>query len=312
MSHPTNNYFAHSLLRARDWQHRPQLDDVCDWWRGGGRGVCALIGMGGAGKTAVAERFLRILPGGLAEDPDIGKNQNLPTPHSVFVFSFYDAPNSEAFFEALQMWLEETPRLETILSIGQMVLMLHQRPGLIVIDGLERVQHDGLRGDFGRLHSPKLRDFLNRLASGSFPHLSVLVTSRFPLSDLRDRHQSFFRLLPVSQISLRAGVQLLRDRGVVGTDLQLEPVVEEQRIRKPLSRTHGTTCGYKTGPWQASQFGQRNSYQRYREDTRRTEESRDHIRRRINQRRTASATKVSLGDLERQARIPSGTGTNAV
>jgi hypothetical protein len=33
------NYFAHSLLRARDWQHRPQLDDVCDWWRRGAE-VC--------------------------------------------------------------------------------------------------------------------------------------------------------------------------------------------------------------------------------------------------------------------------------
>ena len=41
-------HFAHRLLRARDWQHRPQLDDLCDWWRTGGQGVCALVGMGGA------------------------------------------------------------------------------------------------------------------------------------------------------------------------------------------------------------------------------------------------------------------------
>lgn len=52
------NYFVHTLLRARDWQHRPEFDQVCDWWREGGRGVCALVGMGGAGKTAIAERFL--------------------------------------------------------------------------------------------------------------------------------------------------------------------------------------------------------------------------------------------------------------
>lgn len=56
-----DNYFVHTLLRARDWQHRPQFDQVCDWWRGGGRGVCALVGMGGAGKTAIAERFQHIL-----------------------------------------------------------------------------------------------------------------------------------------------------------------------------------------------------------------------------------------------------------
>jgi hypothetical protein len=69
-----NDYRVHSLLRAHDWQHRPQLDDVCQWWHQGGRGVCALIGMGGAGKTAVAERFLRILPGGLPDDPQVDKD----------------------------------------------------------------------------------------------------------------------------------------------------------------------------------------------------------------------------------------------
>ena len=56
-----NDYFVHTLLRARDWQHRPQLDEVRNWWRDGGRGVCALVGMGGAGKTAIAERILNEL-----------------------------------------------------------------------------------------------------------------------------------------------------------------------------------------------------------------------------------------------------------
>ncbi len=52
------NYVVHTLLRARDWQDRPQFDQVCDWWRDGGQVVCALVGMGGAGKTAIADRFL--------------------------------------------------------------------------------------------------------------------------------------------------------------------------------------------------------------------------------------------------------------
>ncbi|MBC8354827.1 MAG: hypothetical protein H8E66_22855 [Planctomycetes bacterium] len=54
------NYFVHTLPHARDWQHRPQFEQICDWWRAGGHGVCALIGMGGAGKTAIAERFLNV------------------------------------------------------------------------------------------------------------------------------------------------------------------------------------------------------------------------------------------------------------
>ncbi len=46
-------HIAHRLLRARDWQDRPQFGHLCDWWRGGSGGVCALVGIGGAGKTAI-------------------------------------------------------------------------------------------------------------------------------------------------------------------------------------------------------------------------------------------------------------------
>ena len=49
---PLRIHFAHRLLRARDWQHRPEFDALLDWWRRGGVGGCALVGIGGAGKTA--------------------------------------------------------------------------------------------------------------------------------------------------------------------------------------------------------------------------------------------------------------------
>ncbi len=45
---------VYSLLRARDWQDRPEFGQFCAWWRNGGRGVLALLGIGGAGKTAMA------------------------------------------------------------------------------------------------------------------------------------------------------------------------------------------------------------------------------------------------------------------
>ncbi len=68
------------LLRARDWQDRPQYGRLCDWWRKGTAGVAALVGIGGAGKTAIAEQFLRILPGGLAKAKGITKDDTLPPP----------------------------------------------------------------------------------------------------------------------------------------------------------------------------------------------------------------------------------------
>ena len=66
---PQSDEIAHRLLTARDWQDRPEFDDLCQWWREDGFGLCALVGIGGAGKTAIADRFLQVLPGGY---PDMG------------------------------------------------------------------------------------------------------------------------------------------------------------------------------------------------------------------------------------------------
>ncbi len=73
----TRIHFAHTLLRARDYQDRPEFHQLCDWWRERKAGVCALVGIGGAGKTAVADRFLRVLPDAI---PCPQKSSNSSTP----------------------------------------------------------------------------------------------------------------------------------------------------------------------------------------------------------------------------------------
>ena len=93
--------FVHTLLRARDWQERPEFTQMCDWWRAGGKGVLALVGIGGAGKTAIADRFVRSLPGVTEAEPHQPQDAMLPVPEGLFVFSFYDATNPKYFFDAL-------------------------------------------------------------------------------------------------------------------------------------------------------------------------------------------------------------------
>ncbi|NEQ49755.1 MAG: TIR domain-containing protein [Leptolyngbya sp. SIO3F4] len=223
-----SNYFVHTLLRARDWQHRPEFDQVCDWWRNGGTGICGLVGMGGAGKTAIVDRFLRVLPGVIRQNPNIPKDDTLPTPNSTFVFSFYDAPNAEAFFEALQMWLLQSPDVDAAVSYSKLLFRMQNAvPGLIVLDGLEKVQADGTRGIFGQLSTPNLRDFITRAANGYFSKLSVLITTRFPLADLQDDRPDFFQSIPIEEIDILTGIKLLRQRGVQGNDLELERIVKE-------------------------------------------------------------------------------------
>src|SRR5262245_36899801 len=131
-------HFAHPLLRARDWQGRPEFAQLCEWWERIGRGVCALVGIGGAGKTALVERFLQVLPGVIPPELGLRKLESLPKPRRLFVFSFYDAPNPEAFFAQLAAWLTNpVNRLETARPSFEQTLRLleYAGPCLLVLDG---------------------------------------------------------------------------------------------------------------------------------------------------------------------------------
>ena len=95
-------HFAHRLLRARDWQDRPEFDQLCQWWRNGAAGVCALVGIGGAGKTAIAERFLRVLP----KSVSAGGGQVKPEK----IIEFFFAPGSRySYLAASQIPSLESP-----------------------------------------------------------------------------------------------------------------------------------------------------------------------------------------------------------
>jgi tetratricopeptide (TPR) repeat protein len=232
---PSEIRFVHPLLRARDWQSRPQFDELCKWWREGGLGVCALVGIGGAGKTAIVDRFLLVLPDILPPVSGIPKNDSLPSPGKLFVFSFYDAPNPDLFLNEVAIWLGYTPNNAQSgkLSYNQVLRML-QTSGrcILVLDGLEKIQDDGARGGiFGQIRDGRLGDLVLRLAGGYLPEVSAIITTRFPIADLDDAfyggQANHYREIPVEKISIESGVQLLKDRGVHGSDPELERIVVE-------------------------------------------------------------------------------------
>src|SRR5262249_9509420 len=143
-----------------------ELDELCAAWSGGPGGVVALVGLGGAGKTALAARFLAELfaPVGLVSPP----------PSGLFVWSFYQQPHAGLFpREAFRYFAGDAAAASPARGAGLLHLLREALsaggPHLLVLDGLERVQQqDGAEvGAHGRVEDPLLRGLLTRIAEGA-------------------------------------------------------------------------------------------------------------------------------------------------
>jgi hypothetical protein len=215
---PPHPQIVHPLPPAPHFVGREvELAELRGLWQTGFRGVVALVGLGGAGKTAVAARFLEDLRG----------VSSLPQPSGLFVWSFYQEPDADLFLrEAFPYFAPEaaaTPARGTGLLHLLRDALAAGGPHLLVLDGLERVQRqasDG-KGDYGQIEDPLLKGLLTRLAEG-VGRTTVLITSRFPLTDLAPQQGQGYRQVEVGGLGLPATRSLLRAHGVWGDDSTLD------------------------------------------------------------------------------------------
>ncbi len=227
--HPPDPRLVHPLPAAPHFVGRgEELAAVRDWWAAGPRGVLALVGLGGSGKTAVAAHFLGALLG----------SELSPRPEGVFVWSFYQEPDAGRFLEEAYHYFSrgsvvvtkgavsrEAPRGTGLLHLLRDALEVGG-PHLLVLDGLERVQRqEGGPGEYGQIEDPLLRGLLTRAAEG-VGQTGVLITTRFPVADLTRFLGRGYRHLDVGGLDAEAALSLLRARGVRGEDAELAALVE--------------------------------------------------------------------------------------
>ncbi len=180
----------------------------------------SLIGLGGAGKTALAADFLSGLLGSRSVRPADG----------LFVWSFYQEPDAERFLrELFDYFASESPADSAAKGAGLIHLLSEALerggPHLLVLDGLERVQRQaGEEGRYGQIEDPLLKSLLVRIAEG-LGRTAMLVTSRFPLTDLEPWLDGGYRHVEVGELALPAALALLRRRGVHGDDESLSALV---------------------------------------------------------------------------------------
>ena len=208
----SNRLIAHELPSAPKFIGRAEeLDALHEFWRGNDN-IVSLIGLGGAGKTALADQFIT-----WAEKED--------APDWLMVWSFYDDPDANAFMEALYRFLTGDEQAE-VKGSGWFHLLREQlagsRRGLLILDGLERVQRPvtDATGIFGELEDPLLRGLLTRLAT-SGGNTKAIITSRFPVATIEPYLGKGYKVIDVAQLPPAAAKALLAARDIRLNDDQV-------------------------------------------------------------------------------------------
>ena len=199
---------VHPLPAAPAFSGREvELETLRAFWEGG-PGVVSLVGVGGAGKTALTAQFLSDLD---AAPPD-----------GLLVWSFYEEPDSNAFLQAAYQYFTGG-RTAAAHGAGWFYLLKEAlssgRRYLIVLDGLERVQRPETTaaGIYGEMDDPLLRGLLTRLAAGA-GNTHAVITTRFPVADIERWRGGGYTLLDVNELNPQAAGTLLRSHGLAGTD----------------------------------------------------------------------------------------------
>lgn len=207
---------VHHLQPAPHFRGRKALlQELINWWHTPVTPdrVRSLVAIGGTGKTALAERFLESI-----------KHETLRG--SVLVWSFYDAPDTDAFLrEACILFSGEEPKGEGgKLEQLQRALAAGSGQNLIVIDGLERVQSEGKGTSMqakGHIEDYRLKNLLMNMAAGQLGNTRALITTRFKLIELAQRDNAGYKSHELDVLDTETAVEVLRAWEIKGTDEQL-------------------------------------------------------------------------------------------
>ncbi len=194
--------------------HLARLDAA---WDDAGVHVVSLVAWGGVGKTALVNRWLA----GLAQDEYRGATR-------VMGWSFYSQGTAEgrvastdAFIDhALHQLGDADPSEGSARDRGlRLATLLRRERTLLVLEGVEPLQHPPSSPLAGRLKDPALAALVRELAVDNLG--LCVVTTRESVADLAPFATTTAPQIDLEELSPAAGAELLRRLGIEGTDEDL-------------------------------------------------------------------------------------------
>jgi TIR domain-containing protein len=195
-------------------------------WAEGVR-IFALHAEGGAGKTRVVVEWLRRM-----------RDAGWRGARRVFVHSFYSQgsderrnASSELFFEQAFAYFgyQGEPITQADERGRTLARLLIEQHGLLVLDGLEPLQHPPLHAERGRLKDPGIARLLLSLANA--PHDErrslCLITSRQPVIEMEGREGATVIQRSLDHLHRADGAALLKEFQVVGPDEEMKKASDE-------------------------------------------------------------------------------------
>jgi tetratricopeptide (TPR) repeat protein len=200
----------------------PELRRLHEAWRDPDAHVVSVVGWGGAGKSALLNRWLQEMEGdgyGCAE--------------RVFAWSFARQgagamPSSaDGFVSAALAWFgDPDPGRGSAWQKGErLAYRVRAERTLLLLDGVEPLQVAS-GPDAGRLKDEALQALLRELAASNGGGLCV-VTSRMPVADLLDFEPGSAWRVDLRHLAPAVGAQVLEAHGAAGSDEELAAASRE-------------------------------------------------------------------------------------
>lgn len=205
-----------------------ELKYIQEFWERSGSGILSIEAIGGSGKTAITQHFLeKIISNKSAE--------------GIFVWSFYDEPDTNLFFQYAYQYFSGSIRtdvkgyawlhlLKEVIGSGNKYLL--------ILDGLEKVQYEKhnffslyehFTGEeihaFGEIQDVLLKELLKRLACFG-GNAKIIITTRFPVVDLQLWHNKSYFSLDLSLLDEKSALALLRKHKISGSNQKLLHLIE--------------------------------------------------------------------------------------